>query len=66
MNKFRITPIVVTGAMLSGLTVIEDREKYHIEQKLYEGLPTLTYENPMSTATATVMPLLFGRLDQFT
>jgi hypothetical protein len=44
-------PIVLAGAFLAGLTVIEEREPYHIEQRQYEEPSKLSYEIATSTAT---------------
>ena len=48
-------PIIITGALLSGMAVVEGREPSHIEQRQYEEPSKLTYEIAVSTATATVM-----------
>jgi hypothetical protein len=53
-------PIMITGALLSGLAVVEGREPYHIEQRRYEGPSKLTYEIAISTATITTFSNLFG------
>jgi hypothetical protein len=49
-------PIIVTGALLSGMAVVEGREQYHIDPWQYEEPSKLTYEIAVSTATATVLP----------
>ncbi len=55
-------PIIITGALLSGMAVVEGREPHHIELRQYEEPSKLTYEIAVSTATATIMPVsgLFG------
>jgi hypothetical protein len=55
-------PIIVTGALLSGMAVVEGREPYHTELRQYAEPSKLTYENAVSTATANIMPVsgLFG------
>ena len=45
---------IITGAMAGVAASVEARENPHVEQSQYEELPTLTYESPLSTATATV------------
>jgi hypothetical protein len=52
-------PIMITGVMLSGLTVLEGREPHHIEQRQYEEPSKLTYEIANSTATANILAPTF-------
>jgi hypothetical protein len=52
-------PIILTGALLTGLAVIEEREPYHIEQRQYEEPSTLTYA-VTSTATFVAGVRLLG------
>ncbi len=56
----RSAPIIITGALLSGLTVAEGREPYHIEQRQYQEPSKLTYEIAISTATITTFSSFFG------
>jgi hypothetical protein len=58
-NRGKSAPIIVTGALLSGLTIVEGREPYHIEQRQYEEPSKLTYENAYSTATFTTGTILY-------
>lgn len=54
MNRCgKSAPIIITGALLSGLTVVEGREPYHIEHQQYEEPSKLIYEIAISTATFT-------------
>ena len=50
-------PIIITGALLSGMAVVEGREQYHIDPWQYEEPSKLSYEIAVSTATATIMPV---------
>ena len=56
-------PIILTSALLTGLTVIEGREPYHVEPRQYEEPSRLTYEIATSTATAVTPVLLFSPFD---
>jgi hypothetical protein len=50
-HRRKPAPIIVTGALLSGMAVVEGREPYHIELLQYEEPSKLTYEIATSTAT---------------
>jgi hypothetical protein len=57
-------PIIITGALLSGLAVVEEREPYHIEQRQYQEPSKLTYEISLSTASGTVGTFLINPFDR--
>ncbi len=58
-RRGKSAPIIITGALLSGLAVIEGKEPYHIEPRQYEEPPKLTYEIAVSTATVTTSTVLY-------
>jgi hypothetical protein len=57
-------PLIITGALLSGVAVVEGREPYHIEQRQYQEPSKLTYEISLSTATVTVGTSLMNPFDR--
>jgi hypothetical protein len=66
-NRYgKSAPIIIAGALVSGLTVIEGREPYHIEPQQCAEPSKLTYEISVSTATVTILPSLFDRNLDFT
>jgi hypothetical protein len=54
MNYRKPVVWIVTGAMAGVAASVEARENPHVEQRQYEEIPSLTYESPLSTATATI------------
>jgi hypothetical protein len=55
-------PIIVTGALLSGMAVAEGRKSYHTELRQYVEPSKLTYENAAATATFITGTVgVFGR-----
>jgi hypothetical protein len=54
MNYRKPVVWTITGAMAGVAASVEARENPHVEQRQYEELPTLTYESPLSTVTATI------------
>jgi hypothetical protein len=49
-NRYgKSAPIIIAGPLVSGLTVIEGREPYHIEPHQYAEPSKLTYEISVST-----------------
>jgi len=63
MKRNHFAPIIVGGTVfLSGLPVMEERERFHIEQRQYQEPDKMTYENPSSTAT--VITGVVGLFDQ--
>ena len=59
-HRRKPTPIIVTGALLSGMAVVEGREPYHTELRQYVEPSKLTYENAAATATITQVSGAFG------
>jgi len=63
-RRKKSAPIIVTGALLSGLAVVEGREPYHIEQRQYQEPSKLSYEIMLSTASGTVGTFLINPFDR--
>jgi hypothetical protein len=60
-NRYgKSAPIIIAGPLVSGLTVIEGREPYHIEPHQYAEPSKRTYEISVSTATVTILRPQFG------
>jgi hypothetical protein len=59
-NRYGKSAPIIAGPLVSGLTVIEGREPYHIEPHQYAEPSKLTYEISVSTATVTILRPQFG------